>query len=283
MKLAIIKELAQGQIDINDRLLKIIEAALVAGKIVMNNYGKSEAKIKSDKSLVTNADLESDEKIREVLKCEMFKNYSIIDEESKEFVGNKKEGEDEYHFIIDPIDGTTNYSIKVPFFNISIGLFKNKKPFIGVVYNPHSQELFFAEKNKGAFLLELEKEELTKIKVSEEEDFKKGINAFCHSNKEDAINKMLILYGCMKNTNPKYRQFGAGALELCYVACGRIMSFNMPGINLWDVAAGAIIAKEAGAIVTDFKGEEFNFESVDLLAASRKTHTDILKFIDEAL
>lgn len=250
--------------------LKIaIKAAKEAGKILMANYGRVKARYKADKTLVTRSDTESEKKIKGILKSE-FPNYSFISEESKAEKRNS-----DYTWIIDPLDGTTNYTIHNPFFCVSIALAYKDNPILGVVYYPFAKELFFAERGKGAYLNN------KRISVSKESELGNSVIAFCHKGDPNSIRLMIDVFGKLKSMNEKVRQIGAAALELSYVASGRIDSFMMINLNLWDVSAGALIVKEACGMATDFEGNEFNLKSGDILTSNGKIHDEILKIINE--
>ena len=245
-----------------------IEAAQEAGKILKEMFGKVSRELKADKTIVTKADLEADKAIRSIIE-KHFPDHSILDEESPEKVGS------EFKWFIDPLDGTTNFSTYIPFFNTSIALFKGDEPIIGVVHSPFLGETFFAEIGNGAFLNN------KKINVSETGKIEKSIIGFCHGCDEKSINRIIKIFAKMKRINPKFRQFGSAALELCYLACGRIDAFLLPGLRAWDVAAGFLIAKEAGATVTDFESNPFTINSKDLLATNGKIHQRLLEILRE--
>ncbi len=241
-----------------------IDATMEAGKILLKYYGKVSKCYKPDKSLVTKADAESEETIKSILTKE-FPNHSFLGEES----GYDK-AESDYSWIVDPLDGTTNYTIRNPFFDVSIALVCKEEPILGVVYYPYEGEIFYAEKNGGAHL------NGKKIKVSDNDEIDKSILTFCHGNEEKDINNIINIFGKLKLTTSNVRQIGAAALELCYVACGRVESFLMAGVNPWDVAAGAIIVKEATGKVSNFDGNPFTMNSHDILASNGKIHDRLL-------
>ncbi len=245
-----------------------IKAAEEAGKILRKMFGNVSREMKSDRSIVTKADLESDKVIRSIIE-KYFPEHSILDEESPEKIGS------EYKWIIDPLDGTTNFSTCIPFFNISIALFKDDEPIVGVVHSPFLEETFYAEVGNGAFL------NGKKISVSKTEEIEKCIIGFCHGSDKESTKRISSIFSKIKMINPKFRQFGAAALELSYLAAGRIDAFILPGLCAWDVAAGFLIAKEAGAIVTDFEGNPFTINSKDLLASNEKIHQKLLEIIKQ--
>ena len=138
-------------------------AAREAGKILIEKYGKVSFRHKKDKTIVSDADIESEKRIKEILSGE-YPDYSVIGEETGHTTGKS-----DHTWIIDPLDGTTNYSIKNPFFNVSIALAKGNEPIAGVVYYPLQDELFHAKKGGGAYLND------QKIRVSQEKDLEKSV------------------------------------------------------------------------------------------------------------
>ncbi len=245
------------------------KAALEGGKILMEFYGKVSARYKEDGSITTVADVESEKEIKAILKGE-FPSYSLLGEES-----GLEQGISDYMWVIDPLDGTTNYYMKNPFFGVSIALTCKAKPLMGVVYFPFMNEIFYAEKGKGAYLND------EKIFVSNVSEINDSIITFCHGRDQNSVKEMLKIFGKLKLINNKVRQIGSAALELCYVACGRVDSFFMIGVNSWDVAAGVLIVKEAEGKVTDFEAKPFNMQSENILATNSKTHERLLKLINE--
>ena len=217
---------------------------------------------------VTDVDVNAEKKIKSVIKSN-YAGHSIYGEES----GVEKK-DSEFMWVIDPLDGTTNYTMANPFFNTSIALVKNDEIIIGVVYNPIMDELFYAEKGQGAFL------NGKQIKVNEKTELSKSVIAFCHGSKEEEhIRRATEIYSRMKLKANHTRQLGAAALELSYVACGRISAFYMSNMNSYDVAAGSLLVKEAGGTVTDFEGVPFSIKSQDILASNGKMHEDVLMVI----
>ena len=268
--------------DDKELLMLLKRTAMRAGNIVLSYFNRVSSLEKADHSLITKADLASDEFINEELSP---LGFNLIDEE-KGFVDKGSE----YTLVIDPLDGTTNFFLGIPFFNISIALFKDKKPLIGVVFNPVSKELFFALNGEGAFVDRYDKKKdyyellsSDRLLLSEALDFRSSVLTFCHKNDPVSLSKAVKLFDYFKHLNPKFRQLGAAALELCLLAQGKTAFFIMPGINLWDVAAGALIAKEAGLLLTDFSGRPFDIDSKELLATNKVYHEELLKIINEVL
>jgi myo-inositol-1(or 4)-monophosphatase len=248
-----------------------IKAAKEAGAKLLKYYGNITYKIKNDRSVVTEADLKSDILIKQIIKSN-FPNHSILSEESGMVDHNS-----DFLWIIDPLDGSTNFLVHNPFYCVSIGLLQKNHPIIGVVYSPIQDELFHAEIKHGAYLngnaIEINR------KVSLDSSFISFGNARDQYNRK----KIIQIYKNIKIRNNFVRQVGAVALELCYVATGRFGAFLMPGINSWDILTGALIVNEAHGITTDFKGKLFNFHSTDILAAPSPIHKSLLEIINYSL
>lgn len=249
-----------------------IDACLKAGNFLLEFfYKKTEVQYKLDNSIVTEADLKADSLIKALIE-DNFPQHSILSEES----GRKKQSSD-YLWIIDPLDGSTNYSVLNPFFAVSIGLLYKQQPLLGVVYSPFQDELFVAETNRGAYLNN------KIITVDKNATLEKSFLAFNNGRDSKSRERMVKIYKKLKIKNNVVRQVGAAALELCYVASGRFGAFVMPGLNSWDVAAGALIVREANGITTDFENNPFNLTSSDIIACSSSIHESLLQLIEKVL
>jgi len=244
-----------------------LQVAKKGGEIILehyNNFDREKVVLKSKYEIVTKADMLSEEvMIKEIRKN--FPLHSIISEEN-----GKIENVSDYTWIIDPLDGTTNFSMHNPFCSLSIAVAKDNELIFGLVYAPVLKELYLAEKNKGAFL---DKEKIRVSKINEG----KIIHTFCHGSNSKAIKKAIRYYSYQKLHGLDCRQLGSAALELAYVASGRIESIFIPNPNIWDIAAGVLLVKEAGGKVTDAKGNVWNLASSDMAASNGKVHNDIIK------
>lgn len=249
-----------------DELEVARETAKEAGDLLLKLFGKVEIGFKTDKSIVTEADLQSEKLIRSLIRQE-YPEHDILGEEM-----GRSGDSSPYLWVIDSLDGTTNYSIRNPFFDVSIALTYNAEPVVGVVYYPFGGELFHAVRGGGAYLND------ESIRVSRR-DFNSSILTFCNNRDQESVKRIVDIFGRLKPVNNKFRQFGAGALELSYVACGRADAFLMVGANPWDVAAGVLLVREAGGIATDFQGMAYNINSKDLLAANRMVHSRLLEVV----
>ena len=205
----------------------MIKASEKASKTLIRDFGeveKLQVSIKGPSDFVSNADTKSEKIIIEELK-KAKPNYSILSEED----GSENNKDNENVWIIDPIDGTTNFLHGVPHFAISIALKSGDEIVSGLIYDPIKDEMFYAEKNNGAFFNN------KRIRVSKKIEIDNCL--FATGGKED-LNTQLIT-----------RKSGSAALDMAYVAAGRYDGYFQNKLNLWDVAAGIIIVKEAGGIV----------------------------------
>ncbi len=242
-------------------------AAKKSGKILIKKYeqfDRADTKLKSAHEIVTKYDILSEKIILSEIK-KNFPEHAIFSEEKGS--NNKKS---DYLWLVDPIDGTTNFSMHNPIWSISIALAYQGEIIMGLVYAPILKELFSVSKGKGAFLNN------KKIKVS---NIKSGkiLNTFCHGNKIKDIKRAIKYYTKQKLNHLDCRQLGSAAIELSYVASGRIESIAIPGVNSYDVGAGVLMVREAGGKVTDFKGNKWDLKSRDILASNKKVHNILLK------
>ena len=260
----------------NEYLEFAIKIAKKSGKKVMEYYNSSKNlnyEYKDDNSIVSLADIESERLINDSIK-KHYPDHSIIGEETGASIQ-----ESDYTWCVDPLDGSTNFSIHYPFFSISIALLYKNRPIVGVVYFPPQDELYYASENGGAFLND------KKINVSKEDALSRAIIAFSNSREESDLRLISQLFLEFRLLKQKLRHFGSAALELCYVAAGRIEAFIGLGVNIWDVAAGILLIKEAGGKITDFKGDKFILDRKNktLLASNNRIHNNLLNFINNTL
>ncbi|MFA5420652.1 MAG: inositol monophosphatase family protein [Patescibacteria group bacterium] len=230
---------------------------------IYKKFDRADVKMKSGHEIVTKADLLSEKIIiREIKKN--FPEHKILSEESGD--NNKKS---DYLWIIDPIDGTTNFSMKNPIWAISLGLAYKNEIVLGIVYAPILNELYIAEKNKGAFLNN------KKIRVSKISSGK-VLNTFCHGSDTKSIKRAIKYYNKQKLANFDCRQMGSASVELAFVAGGRVESITIPGAHPWDVAAGILLVREAGGKVTDFSEKKWSLKSHDMIASNSLVHKQII-------
>lgn len=255
-----------------EKLLEVAkEAAYEAGEIQLSFLGKKkEISHKANEfDLVTNADKLSEKKILSIIQAN-FPEHSILGEESGEHGYIKSE----YLWVIDPLDGTTNFAHNFPHFAVSIGLVKNGEIILGVVYDVCKNELFWAAKGTGAFL------NSESIEVSKTEELKKSLLATgfpCI--REKTLEENFVYFKEFVYKAQAVRRPGSAALDLCYVAAGRLDGFWELNLSPWDVTAGACIVREAGGKVTNFDSENFNPEIKNIIASNTIIHEPIKEVI----
>ena len=238
---------------ISPNLNIMIKASQKASKALIRDFGeieKLQVSVKGPSNFVTNADIKAEKIIiEELMKAK--KNYSIISEED----GSKINSDSENVWIIDPIDGTSNFLHGIPHFAISIALKSNNEIISGLIYDPIKDEMFYAEKNSGAFFNN------QRIKVSKKKEIEDCL--FATGGKEKVISDFIT------------RKTGSAALDMAYVAAGRYDGYFQNNLNLWDVAAGIIIIKEAGGIVNEINLS--NQSNIKIIASSSRINEKMLE------
>lgn len=254
-------------------LKKIEQVAITAIKksakkltTIYYNFKKSNIKLKSKHEIVSYADLLSEKIIIKEIKNNLPDHHILSEEKGDNF---KKS---DYLWIIDPIDGTTNFTIKNPLWAISIGIAYKNEVVLGFIYAPVLDELYIAKKDKGAYLNN------KRIKISKTEN-KKIIHTFCHGSDLNSIKRAINYYKYQKLNSLDCRQLGSASIELAYVAAGRIESIAIPGAHSWDVSAGTLLVKEAGGRVSDFNNKNWTLDSKDMLASNKFIHTKLVKIL----
>jgi len=255
-----------------DFLTVASDAARAAGLMLRENIqGEREITYKGDINLVTEMDMRSERVVVEMLLAS-FPGHGIIAEEE-----TKIQAASGYQWIIDPLDGTTNYAHGYPCFSVSIALEHKGEVIVGVVYDPMRDELFSAQKDAGATL------NGKAIKVSGTDRLIQSLLAtgFPYDRKTSEKNNLDYFHDLLM-ASQEVRRDGSAALDLCYVASGRFDGFWELKLKPWDVAAGSLIAREAGGMVSDFTGTGFNIHSDELLASNGIIHgalVDILQSV----
>ena len=234
----------------------MIKATEKASKILIRDFGeieKLQVSKKGPSDFVTNSDLKAEKIILEELK-KARPNYSIISEESG--IENNKDRDNTW--IIDPIDGTINFLHGIPHFAISIALKSNEEIISGIIFDPIKDEMFFAEKDNGAFFNN------HRVRVSK---------------KNDLNDCLFVTGGKLKNElDFSYRKSGCAALDMAYVAAGRYDGYFQKNLNLWDIAAGIILVKEAGGILNQV--DLSVIKNVKIIASSADINSKLLKKLD---
>ena len=235
----------------------MIKASEKASKILIRDFGeieKLQVSKKGPADFVTNSDLKTEKIIIEELK-KAKPNYSILSEENG-FENNKDKNNT---WIIDPIDGTVNFLHGIPHFAISIALKSNDEIISGIIFDPIKNEIFYAEKNNGAFFNN------HRIRVS----------------KKSEINNCLFVTGgkLVNELDLPYRKSGCAALDLAYVAAGRYDGYFQKDLNLWDIAAGIILVEEAGGVINEI--DLSITKNVKIIASSTDIRSKLLQKLDK--
>jgi myo-inositol-1(or 4)-monophosphatase len=243
-----------------------IKAALTAGKILMDSLARGvKVGYKGKFNVVTEADHRSEVTIVKMIH-DRFPSHQIIAEE-----GHGKGGSSKFRWLVDPLDGTTNYAHGFPWFCVSIGLEIENEIVLGVVYDPFHQEMFMAEKGRGAFLND---RPLFVSKIG-----KLGDSLVVTGFNWKSIRKNLEHFSHFSLRVQGVRRTGSAALDLCYVAMGRLEGYWELMLSPWDMAAGSLIVTEAGGRVTDFRGGPFSIYSKQILATNSRIHGEMLSVL----
>ncbi len=248
------------------------EAALKAGKILRDNIGGTrQITYKGDINLVTEMDMRSEREVVETVRA-AFPHHGIVAEE-----GTDIQNDSGFTWIIDPLDGTTNYAHGYPCFSVSIALEHEGTIVVGVVYDPMREELFSAQKGQGAFL------NGEKVSVSGTDELVKSLLAtgFPYDRKVSEENNMNYFHDLLM-ASQEVRRDGSAALDLCSVASGRFDGFWELKLKPWDVAAGSLIVTEAGGRVTDLLGQKFDLHAEEILASNGRIHRQMVVTLQEA-
>jgi len=226
---------------------------------------------KGEINLVTEADRSSEEIITSRIK-NLFPDHDIMAEEGTNITTGS-----EYRWIIDPLDGTTNYAHGFPVFCVSIALQSMSRVILGVIYNPMLDELFVAERGEGAFL------QGRKIHVSHTKRLAEGFVAtgFPYDVRENCRDALAYFDEMIPKAQAIRRQ-GSAALDLAYLAAGRFDGFWELRLKPWDTAAGWILIEEAGGVVTDLSGKSYFLNSPSIVASNGVIHKELMGVLDQA-
>ena len=241
---------------ISPNLNIMIKACEKASKVIIRDFGEIEnlqVSKKGPKDFVTKTDIRVEKILIEELEKNR-KNYSFITEETGIINNSDKDNV----WIIDPIDGTTNFLHGIPHFAISIALKSQDVIRQGIIFDPIKNEMFYAEKDNGSFFNN------QRIRVSKKNNLEECLFATNHTG--------------AKNSNLNLRYTGCASLDLSYVGAGRLDGFFQNNINIWDIAAGIIIVEEAGGKVNDFN--KFEINNIDIKAASTNIYSKMIEKLD---
>jgi myo-inositol-1(or 4)-monophosphatase len=262
-------------LNLKDITLSTNVLALLVGEFIREQQQKitaADVQTKSLNSLVSYVDVEAEKMLVEGLQ-KLVPDAAFVTEEE-----TIPQAKGERYWIIDPLDGTTNFLHGLPLFAISIALVDKGEIVVGVVYEIGNDELFYAWKNGGAFLNE------KPIAVSKKAPLSNALLAtgFPYHDFSKMPQYMNLLQDCFRYTRGM-RRFGSAATDLAYVACGRFEGFFEYGLNAWDVAAGCLLVTEAGGSVSDFRGGTDYIFGKEILAASNTIQTELLALVNKHL
>jgi myo-inositol-1(or 4)-monophosphatase len=254
----------------------MIKAARQAGRTLKRDFGEVEhlqVSLKGPANFVSAADRRAEE----ILRTELAKarpTYGFLGEE-----GGRTEGEDKSHtWIVDPLDGTTNFLHGIPHFAISIGLERDGTLLAGLIYNPATEELFTAERGQGAYVND------QRLRVAARRKLSEAVVACAlpHYGRGDLALSLREL-GAAQEKVAGLRRFGAAALDLAYVAAGRFDAYWERNLSAWDMAAGILMVREAGGFVTDVDGRDTIFETGHVVAGNEWLHPELLRLLKAAV
>jgi myo-inositol-1(or 4)-monophosphatase len=242
-----------------------IEAAREAGTVLRAEFDRpKQISYKGEVDLVTESDKRSEALIVSKIRNH-FPQHDIVAEEGSRGAGAGAR----YCWHIDPLDGTTNFAHSYPCFAVSIGLVEDGEPIVGVVLNPLTEELFTATSGQGAFLGH------KRIHVSPIDKLAHSLVSTGFPTHQRASNRNIYYYWEFTMRSHGVRRDGSAALDLCSVACGRFDGFWEFGLNSWDSAAGMLIIKEAGGMVTDLEGRPYRPGDRSILATNARIHAEM--------
>lgn len=261
-------------IDLDKLSHEVISTAKNAGTFIRNQTDKLrsiDVETKGNHDYVTYVDKTAEEQIVQSLQALLPEAGFIVEENTI-----SKQG-DAYNWVVDPLDGTTNFIHGIPVFSVSIALMHHEEVVLGVVYEVNLDECFSAVKGKGAFLNGMP------IQVSNASALKDSLLAtgFPYHDYSRMDSFIDLFKWCMKNTHG-LRRIGSAAVDLAYVACGRFEGFYEYGLNAWDVAAGCLIVQEAGGQVSDFSGKDNYIFGREVVASNNNISHEFLHQIQKA-
>lgn len=248
-----------------------IAAAYKGQRVLLSHFnsGKSKVDKKGAIDLVTEADTESEKTIIGTLK-KTFPDHTVLAEES-----GLNKGEADHKWIVDPLDGTTNFAHRLGLFAISIAFALSGDTVIAIVLSPVTGELFTAVKGQGAEL------NGRPINVSNAQTVSESllVTGFPY-NLTNGFNPLMTRFSNCLKASQGVRRLGSAALDLCFIACGRFDGFWEQNLKPWDTAAGELIAREAGGTVTDFSNQPFDIYKNEILATNGNVHEEMLLLLE---
>jgi myo-inositol-1(or 4)-monophosphatase len=248
--------------------LDVIALAKETGQFLLDEINKvktSDIEVKGLHDFVSYVDKTAETRIVKKLAEILPESGFITEEQTATHRGER------FNWIVDPLDGTTNFLHHIPLFSVSIALMENDEIVVGVVYEPNLDECFYAYKDGKAYLNE------TEIHVSDQKELKNTLLATGFPyNDFGRLNGYIELFTWFARNTSGLRRLGSAAVDLAYTACGRYEGFYEYGLHAWDVAAGVFIVQQAGGTVSDFKGGSEYIFGRELLASNSLLHTSLL-------
>lgn len=247
-----------------------VEAARAAGELLRGRFGaKQTVRYKGEVDIVTEVDEQAERVVREIL-LSTFPTYGMLAEE-----GGELSGEDDACWVVDPLDGTTNYAHGLPIFSVSIALVMRGEAVLGVVHDPMRDETYVAERGGGTTV------NGEPIGVSDTGELIQALLVTGFPYDRDQVPAALDHFGRFTLLSQSMRRLGSAALDLCYVASGRLDGYYERGIQAWDMAAGALMVEEAGGKVTDYRGGDLDLRGREAVASNGLLHPVLLSAIGE--
>jgi len=252
----------------------LTEIATIAAEIIRDGFYRNiKIEFKTDESnLVTEIDRKSEDEIVKYIRGN-FPSHNILTEETGKHSGNS-----EYTWVIDPLDGTTNFAHKLPIFAVSIGLIKGNERVAGVIFDVMRNVIYSCEKGSGSFA------NGKKLSASKNDNFRHSllVTGFPYDVVDNPLNAIEI-FGTIIKSVRAVRRLGSAAIDFCYTAQGVFDGFWEVNLHPWDVAAGMLIVEEAGGIVTDFSGNKIDIFSKQIVASNNYIHKQFLSKINSCL
>lgn len=247
-----------------------VRAARAAGRVITKNMGRLDSlrvEKKGHNDFASEVDQAAEAEIVETL-LKAYPDHGVMAEESGQ-LGN---ADSEYQWIVDPLDGTLNYLHGYPHFSVSIALYEKGRPYQAVVYDPVRQELFTGGKGEGAYL------DGKRVRVSGVSRLSEALVGYTYPYQQgDDLTQPLAVLKALTETTTGVRREGSAALDLAYIAAGRLDGAWMHGLKQWDIAAGALLVREAGGLVNDYQGGDTWMQTGNLVAGSPKVHHGLLQ------
>jgi myo-inositol-1(or 4)-monophosphatase len=248
-----------------------IEAARRAGRVIAKRYPEArDVSVKGYRDIVTATDREAEDVILGLIQ-ERFPDHAILSEEAGEM-----DAESDYTWVVDPLDGTTNYAHRIPLFSVSIGVLARGKPFIGVIHDPLRQQTFTAERGRGARL------NGAPIHASRVTKLSHALIGLDWGHEDEIRARVMDALRCIAPRCGTVRGLGSAALALAYVAAGWLDAYFNLGLKPWDSAAGLLLIEETGGRCTTVDGAPYAIEAADCLASNGLIHDPLLPLLSSA-